>query len=174
MQDSPVLESVDDLFLAVTTILRHPGALQDPPESYALQRAPQAPIQLSFVEALKGKDVISAAEGARLGVAAGAILDAAAMTLEAITLSDTAAPTARGEPPFCVPTATLTQVCPTHSGTGIDSNVRRQLHTHAWCRWATSSWLRRSAQCGARRPCRSLFRCWACTYAPPAARTSAG
>ena len=66
-------------------------------------------MQLSFVEALKNKDVISAAEGARLGVATGAILDASAMTLEAITLSDTVAPTARGEPPFCVPTATLTQ-----------------------------------------------------------------
>eukprot|EP00892_Ulva_mutabilis_P009108 jgi/Ulvmu1/656/UM010_0027.1 len=85
-------------------------AYQDVPESYALQRAPQAPMQLSFVEALKGKDVISAAEGARLGVAAGAILDASAMTLEAVTLSDTVAPTGRGEPPFCVPTATLTQV----------------------------------------------------------------
>lgn len=83
--------------------------MQDSPESYALQRTPQAPMQLSFVEALKNKDVISAAEGARLGVATGAILDASAMTLEAITLSDTVAPTARGEPPFCVPTATLTQ-----------------------------------------------------------------
>lgn len=98
------------------TLLPSTACLQDAPQSYALQRAPQPPMQLSYVEALKGKDVISAAEGSRLGRAAGAILDASAMTLEAITLSDTVAPTGRGEPPFCVPTATLTQVTSQSTG----------------------------------------------------------
>jgi sporulation protein YlmC with PRC-barrel domain len=82
--------------------------LQDISSSYALQRAPKPPVVLSFHDALKNKAIITTAEGTRLGVADGAIIDSSAMTLEAIAVADsTMQPSSPG---LCIPTATLTQV----------------------------------------------------------------
>ena len=82
--------------------------LQDPSSSYALQRASQPPVLLSFYDALKGKDIITTAEGTNLGKADGAIIDSSTMTLEAVTVADNASSSAA--PGFCIPTATLSQV----------------------------------------------------------------
>jgi sporulation protein YlmC with PRC-barrel domain len=73
-----------------------------------LQRIQQPPVLLSFYEALKGKDIITTAEGTNLGKADGAIIDSSTMTLEAVTVAENSvsSPTSG----FCIPTATLSQV----------------------------------------------------------------
>jgi sporulation protein YlmC with PRC-barrel domain len=54
-----------------------------------MQVAPSS-LDFSFVEAMQGKDMITKAEGARVGKARGVIVDTSAMVIEAFTLISTA------------------------------------------------------------------------------------
>jgi sporulation protein YlmC with PRC-barrel domain len=65
-------------------------------------------LQFSYADAIAGKDVITCSEGAKLGRANSIVVDAATLTLEALTLTATPQPeTSTG---VCVPLAELTQI----------------------------------------------------------------